>query len=126
MGRVVNMASSNARSFGYGLCSLMSPAKAASSASPARWPSDLARDRASPVKRHCAGLTRFARHDWRVRALRARDDGRDEFLQRRAGWQAIKRVEAPDDLVGAISFLTSDDAAFITRARTLNGGWRKG
>ena len=26
---------------------------------------------------------------------------------------AIKRVEVPDDLVGAVSFLTSDDAAFI-------------
>ena len=29
-------------------------------------------------------------------------------------FQAIKRVEAPDDLVGTVSFLTSDDAAFIT------------
>jgi len=28
--------------------------------------------------------------------------------------QAIKRVEVPEDLVGAVSFLTSDDAAFIT------------
>ena len=33
--------------------------------------------------------------------------------------QAIKRVEVPDDLVGAVSFLTSDDAAFIT-GQTLN------
>ena len=30
--------------------------------------------------------------------------------------QAIKRVEVPDDLVGTVSFLTSDDAAFITGA----------
>jgi NAD(P)-dependent dehydrogenase (short-subunit alcohol dehydrogenase family) len=33
--------------------------------------------------------------------------------------QAIKRVETPDDLVGAVSFLTSDDAAFIT-GQTMN------
>ncbi len=33
--------------------------------------------------------------------------------------QAIKRVEVPDDLVGAVSFLTSDDAAFMT-GQTLN------
>ena len=31
-----------------------------------------------------------------------------------ANLQAIKRPEEPDDLVGALSFLTSDDAAFIT------------
>jgi NAD(P)-dependent dehydrogenase (short-subunit alcohol dehydrogenase family) len=33
--------------------------------------------------------------------------------------QAINRVEAPDDLIGAQSFLTSDDAAFMT-GQTLN------
>jgi NAD(P)-dependent dehydrogenase (short-subunit alcohol dehydrogenase family) len=33
--------------------------------------------------------------------------------------QAIKRTEDPPDLVGALSFLTSDDAAFIT-GQTLN------
>ena len=33
--------------------------------------------------------------------------------------QAIKRVEVPDDLVGTVSYLTSDDAAFIT-GQTLN------
>jgi NAD(P)-dependent dehydrogenase (short-subunit alcohol dehydrogenase family) len=36
-----------------------------------------------------------------------------------ANLQAIKRVEVPDDLVGALSFLTSDDAAFMT-GQTLN------
>jgi len=36
-----------------------------------------------------------------------------------AGLQAIKRPEVPDDLVGAVSFLTSDDAAFMT-GQTLN------
>jgi NAD(P)-dependent dehydrogenase (short-subunit alcohol dehydrogenase family) len=36
-----------------------------------------------------------------------------------AQMQAIKRVEVPDDLVGTVSYLTSDDAAFIT-GQTLN------
>ena len=31
-----------------------------------------------------------------------------------AALQAIKRTEVPEDLVGAMSFLTSDDAAFMT------------
>jgi NAD(P)-dependent dehydrogenase (short-subunit alcohol dehydrogenase family) len=43
----------------------------------------------------------------------------DEEFQSVAQMQAIKRVEVPDDLVGAVSFLTSDDAAFIT-GQTLN------
>jgi NAD(P)-dependent dehydrogenase (short-subunit alcohol dehydrogenase family) len=34
-----------------------------------------------------------------------------------ANMQAIKRVEVPDDLVGTVSYLTSDDAAF---GQTLN------
>lgn len=42
----------------------------------------------------------------------------DEFLGN-AQMQAIKRVEVVDDLVGALSFLTSDDAGFIT-GQTLN------
>jgi NAD(P)-dependent dehydrogenase (short-subunit alcohol dehydrogenase family) len=33
--------------------------------------------------------------------------------------QAIKRPEVPADLVGTVSFLTSDDTAFIT-GQTLN------
>ncbi len=38
--------------------------------------------------------------------------------------QAIKRQEAPDDLVGAMSFLTSDDAAFMTgQTLYVDGGW---
>src|SRR4051812_19480817 len=43
----------------------------------------------------------------------------DEEFESVAQMQAIKRVEVPDDLVGAVSFLTSDDAAFIT-GQTLN------
>jgi NAD(P)-dependent dehydrogenase (short-subunit alcohol dehydrogenase family) len=42
----------------------------------------------------------------------------EEFL-RTANMQAIKRGEVPEDLVGTVSFLTSDDAAFIT-AQTIN------
>ena len=42
----------------------------------------------------------------------------DEFASV-ATMQAIKRVEVPEDLVGAVSFLTSDDASFIT-GQTLN------
>jgi NAD(P)-dependent dehydrogenase (short-subunit alcohol dehydrogenase family) len=47
----------------------------------------------------------------------------DRF-QRVADNQAIKRTEVPEDLVGAMSFLTSDDSAFIT-GQTINvdGGW---
>jgi NAD(P)-dependent dehydrogenase (short-subunit alcohol dehydrogenase family) len=43
----------------------------------------------------------------------------DEEFDFVAGMQAIKRVEVPDDLVGAVSFLTSDDSAFMT-GQTLN------
>ena len=43
----------------------------------------------------------------------------DEEFALVAQMQAIKRPEAPEDLVGAVSFLTSDDAAFIT-GQTLN------
>jgi len=38
----------------------------------------------------------------------------DEEFEAVAQMQAIKRVEVPEDLVGAVSFLTSDDAAFMT------------
>ena len=38
--------------------------------------------------------------------------------------QAIKRTQMPDDLVGALSFLTSDDAAFLTgQTLYVDGGW---
>lgn len=41
-----------------------------------------------------------------------------------ASAQAIRRSELPADLVGAISFLTSDDAAFITgQTLVVDGGW---
>ncbi len=54
------------------------------------------------------------------RAPRAGFDTMDaEFQSVATQFQAIKRVEVPDDLVGTVSFLTSDDAAFIT-GQTLN------
>ena len=41
-----------------------------------------------------------------------------------ASLQAIKRTEVPDDLVGTLSFLTSDDAAFVTgQTLYVDGGW---
>jgi 3-oxoacyl-[acyl-carrier protein] reductase/(S)-1-phenylethanol dehydrogenase len=38
----------------------------------------------------------------------------EEHFQSAARLQAIPRVQEPFDLVGAVSFLCSDDAAFIT------------
>jgi (S)-1-phenylethanol dehydrogenase len=43
----------------------------------------------------------------------------DEEFALIATMQAIKRPEVPEDLVGTLSFLTSDDAAFMT-GQTLN------
>jgi NAD(P)-dependent dehydrogenase (short-subunit alcohol dehydrogenase family) len=46
----------------------------------------------------------------------------EEFVAN-ANTQAIKRPEVPDDLVGTVSFLTSDDAAFITgQTLSVDGG----
>ena len=41
-----------------------------------------------------------------------------------AKMQAIKRPEVPGDLVGAVSFLTSDDAAFMTGQTLIIDGGR--
>jgi len=55
---------------------------------------------------------------------RAGNNSMDAEFEALAQRQSIKRPEVPDDLVGALSFLTSDDAAFIT-AQTLyvDGGF---
>ncbi len=38
--------------------------------------------------------------------------------------QAIKRTQLPEDLVGALAFVTSDDAAFMTgQTLVVDGGW---
>ena len=47
----------------------------------------------------------------------------DEFAFA-AKMQAIKRPEVPSDLVGAVSFLTSDDAAFMTGQTLIIDGGR--
>jgi NAD(P)-dependent dehydrogenase (short-subunit alcohol dehydrogenase family) len=54
-----------------------------------------------------------------VRAPRPGFKSMDDEFDAVAQMQAIKRVEVPEDLVGAVSFLTSDDAAFMT-GQTLN------
>ncbi len=47
----------------------------------------------------------------------------EELFAHMANTQSIKRSEEPSDLVGAISFLASDDAAFITgQTLYVNGG----
>jgi NAD(P)-dependent dehydrogenase (short-subunit alcohol dehydrogenase family) len=51
----------------------------------------------------------------------------DEEFTAVAQMQAIKRGEVPDDLVGAMSFLTSDDAAFMTGQKlNVDGGRVRG
>ena len=46
-----------------------------------------------------------------------------KFFAEYASQQAIKRIAVPADLVGAMAFLTSDDAAFFTgQTLVLNGG----
>jgi NAD(P)-dependent dehydrogenase (short-subunit alcohol dehydrogenase family) len=54
-----------------------------------------------------------------VRAPRPGFKTMEEEYAAVAQMQAIKRPEVPQDLVGAVSFLTSDDAAFMT-GQTLN------
>ncbi len=49
-----------------------------------------------------------------ARAPRPGFETMDEEFAAIAQSQAIKRVEVPADLVGTVSFLTSDDAAFMT------------
>ncbi|MFJ8027756.1 SDR family NAD(P)-dependent oxidoreductase [Streptomyces sp. NPDC096311] len=49
--------------------------------------------------------------------------GPDTAFQAVADMQAIKRTEVPEDLTGALTFLVSDDAAFITaQTLTADGG----
>jgi NAD(P)-dependent dehydrogenase (short-subunit alcohol dehydrogenase family) len=61
------------------------------------------------------GLTRSPGTVVRAPVFKTMDEEFDAVAQ----MQAIKRVEVPEDLVGAVSFLTSDDAAFMT-GQTLN------
>ena len=48
----------------------------------------------------------------------------DDLFALLANMQSIKRSEEVSDLVGTVSFLASDDAAFITgQTLYVNGGW---
>jgi NAD(P)-dependent dehydrogenase (short-subunit alcohol dehydrogenase family) len=48
-----------------------------------------------------------------------------QWFEALAQQQAIKRTETPEDLVGPIAFLASDDAGFITgQTLVVDGGWR--
>lgn len=47
-----------------------------------------------------------------------------EWFESLAQQQAIKRTQEPSDLVGALSFLASDDAEFMTgQTLVVDGGW---
>jgi NAD(P)-dependent dehydrogenase (short-subunit alcohol dehydrogenase family) len=49
-----------------------------------------------------------------------------EILELSASLQAIKRVGMPDDIVGTVCFLASDDAAFLTgQTIVVDGGWMR-
>lgn len=49
------------------------------------------------------------------------------FLEPMSQMQSIKRVAVPDDYTGTLSFLLSDDAAFITGQNiAVDGGWTYG
>jgi NAD(P)-dependent dehydrogenase (short-subunit alcohol dehydrogenase family) len=67
------------------------------------------------------GLTRTPGTE--ARAPRVGLASMDEEFDAVAQLQAIKRGEVPEDLVGAMSFLTSDDAAFMTGQKlNVDGG----
>jgi NAD(P)-dependent dehydrogenase (short-subunit alcohol dehydrogenase family) len=57
------------------------------------------------------------------RGPRADDGDLEQAFINAANRQAIKRTQTPADLVGTVSFLTSDDAAFMTgQTLYVNGG----
>lgn len=48
----------------------------------------------------------------------------EERFEMVANMQAIKKVQQPDDVVGTMAFLTSDDAVFVTgQTIYVDGGW---
>ena len=114
-GRIVNMASSTFGSVTTGFAHYV-----ASKGGVIGFTRALAGDVAADgitVNAIAPGLTRSP--GTIVRTPRPGFNNMDEEFVAVAQLQAIKRPEVPDDLVGAVSFLTSDDAAFMT-GQTLN------
>jgi NAD(P)-dependent dehydrogenase (short-subunit alcohol dehydrogenase family) len=114
-GRVVNMASSTLGSVVTGFAHYVA-SKGGIVGFTRALASDVAGDGVT-VNAIAPGLTRSP--GTLARRPRPAFKTMDEEFASIAQMQAIKRVEAPDDLVGAVSFLTSDDAAFMT-GQTLN------
>src|SRR5579864_2057386 len=114
-GRVVNMASSTLGSVVTGFAHYVA-SKGGIVGFTRALASDLAGD-GIIVNAIAPGLTRSP--GTLVRSPRPGFKTMDDEFNAVAQMQAIKRVEVPDDLVGAVSFLTSDDAAFMT-GQTLN------
>jgi NAD(P)-dependent dehydrogenase (short-subunit alcohol dehydrogenase family) len=109
-GRVVNMASSTLGSVVTGFAHYT-----ASKGGIVGFTRGLATDLAPygiTVNAIAPGLTRSP--GTVVRAPRPIYQSMEEEFAAVAQMQAIKRVEVPEDLAGAVSFLTSDDAAFMT------------
>jgi 3-oxoacyl-[acyl-carrier protein] reductase/(S)-1-phenylethanol dehydrogenase len=59
-----------------------------------------------------------------VRTATTESGSQAQMFDLLAGQQAIHRVQEPADLVGTLSFLASDDAAFLTgQTLCVDGGW---